>query len=308
MSSKHAFNRFLSCCLLLTILLPACTTPPKRNPAALQKALQHINRGIQADSESSVVTAEAEFLEGYRLYRTVENYPGMLTALLNLAKLYRGQGEISKAADAADKAVELVAHDQSIAYEVFLEKGRVLLRQGKLPEALSLSEKAVASAPESEKSRAIIFNAEALLRSGQIELALAAAATSLKFARSGDDKRSEATALRVNGEILLAAGKPAVANENFASALAIDKELALSKRIAEDLDGLSKVAEARGDLKNAASFLQRRIDIWLSSERSCDLDAEFGRLALIYDGLGETAAAAKIRSMADGQRNKSQRK
>lgn len=273
----------------------------------MQKALQHINRGIQADAESSLVTAEAEFLEGYRLYRTVENYPGMLTALLNLAKLYRGQGEVGKAAEAADRAVELVAHDQSIAYEVFLEKGRVLLCQGKLPEALSLSEKAVASAPESEKSRAIIFNAEVLLRTGQIEPALAAAATALKVAKGNDDKRSEATALRGNGEILLAAGKPAAAAENFAAALSIDKELALSKRIAEDLDGLAKAAEAGGELKNAAAFLQRRMDIWLSFERSVIPDAELERLAKIYEGLGEKAAAAKIRAMADWQHNKSPR-
>ena len=307
MSSKYGFNRILLGCLLCSMFMPACTTPPKRNPAALHKALLHINRGIQADAENSNATAEAEFLEAYRLYSTVENYPGMLTTLLNLSKLYRGQQNIGKAAEVSDRAVAFVIHDQSISYEVYLEKGRVFLRQGKLQEALALSEKAVASAPESEKSRAMIFNAEVLLRSGQIEPAMVAAAASLKIARARDDKRSEATALRVNGEILLADGKSAVADENFAAALAIDKELALSKRIAEDLDGLSRSAEARGDLKNAAAFLQRRIDIWLSSERSSALDTELERLASIYDGLGEKAAAAKTRIMAEGERNKLQR-
>ena len=307
MSRKYAFNRILLSCLLLPMLLSACTTPPKRNPAALQKALQHINRGIQADTDSSFANSEAEFLEAYRLYSVVENYPGMLTALLNLSKLYRGQGDIGRAVEASDKAVALLPQDPSISYEIFIEKGRVFLCQGKLQEALALSEKAVVSAPESEKSRAIVFNAEALLRSGQIEPALAAAATALKIARASDEKRSEATALRIYGENLLAAGKPAAADENFTAALAIDKDLALSKRIAEDLDGLSKAAEARGDLKNAAVFLQRRIEIWRSSERSGPLDAELERLASFYDRLGEKGAAAKIRSMTDSRRNTLQR-
>lgn len=273
----------------------------------MQKALKHINRGIQADADSSFANAEAEFLEGHRIYSEVENYPGILTALLNLSKLYRGHGDISKAAEASDRAVALLSQDQSISYEIFLEKGRVYLQQGKLQESLALSEKAIASAPEGEKSRVFIFNAEALFRSGKVEPALVAAAASLKAARASDDKRSEATALRVNGEILLAAGKPAAADENFAAALAIDKELALSKRIAEDLDGLSKAAAARGDLRNAASFLQRRVDILRSSERSVSQDADLERLASFYDGLGEKATAAKIRSLADGLRNPLQR-
>ena len=289
--------------LIVAISLNGCGTPPKKSPPPLQKAARHLNKGISVEDGNVPGDAEAEFLEGYRIYRSVEDYPGMLTSLLNLSKLYRARGESVRALEAVASAEKILPNDQSVAYEFWYEKGRLMLHLDKVSEALESSEKALLLAPESERGRMFILKGEAQLLRKEYESATKLAAEALSLSRKHGDRRLEATAEKLQGEVLLATGKYSSSIERFGAALLIDKELALSGRVASDLDALARGAEAAGDIKGAVGYLLRKVDLIRARIQSNEhLSTDYTRLALLYDRLGDREAAVKIRALQEGEK------
>lgn len=243
--------------LLTLSLLSACVTPPKSVAPVVKQGERHNLKGLRAGGEKNYQKAAAEFAEAYRLYRSVEDYNGMVTALINSSRLHRSAGQSPLAAEATGQALLLVANTPQLAHEVWFEKAQLLLLQHDSASALLWGEKALAAARESDRPRMLNLLAEIERRQGEPLKAARLAEEAREQSRRHSDRREEANALRLLGNLELAAKRPKEAVSRFTAALVIDKELALNRKIAADLRALSSCHEQLGDEAAAAAFRRR---------------------------------------------------
>jgi len=88
---------------------------------------------------------------------------------------------------------------------------------------------------------------------GAVRLARRAAAAN----RRAGDKQEQADSWRIQGRGLLACGDAKGADAAFAEALELDRGVARTRAVGEDLEGLARAAEAAGDPGRAAVFRAR---------------------------------------------------
>lgn len=276
-------NRFTAALRLISalsicLLLAACAqTPRPKLPLPLQEAGQHNLKGIAAESRQKFTAAEAEFLEAYRLYSAVENYRGMVTVLVNCARLYRGQGDTAKTEMVLKQAVQLLPHTPFLETEVSFEMAKLSLAKGDHDAAINWVTRGLKSAAESDRGRMLNLLAMVHCLKNDLLHGKESAEAALKASRGVNDRREEANALRNLGDIAYAGNSFRVSLQMYEAALSIDKELALSLRISDDLRGIAKSSAASNDLEAAAVNYQRSASINMAErnfKRSVeDLDA-----------------------------------
>lgn len=279
--------------LLATILLSGCAAVPKRAAPAMEQGASHNLKGIHAEEQKIFKVAEAEFAEAYRLYSSVENYHGMVTALVNSSRLYRRTGRLQQAETVTERAVELGGNTPELASEVWFEKAKLLLLQNRNDEAALWCEKAVKAAPESEQPRMLNLSSEIYRNKGQRAWAGQFAEKALQLSRKSGDRQEEANALRNLGGLELIEKRPGVAVDQFKTALEIDKELALSRKISADLRALSQSFAAQGDTRAAAAYLQRAVDAELADGDRKQTVFDLETLGQLQERSGQSQAAAK---------------
>jgi tetratricopeptide (TPR) repeat protein len=269
--------------------------PPPLPPARAEA--NHLNeRGIEADRRGDGETAVAAFSQAYQRYAAIEHFPGMVTALINSARVSSGRGDFSSAQQALKRADALSRFTPQLKAEVCFEQARLLLRLGKAGEALGWGERALSSADGMEEARMLNLLADIRLRLAEHELAETLAERALTRALRHDDQREQATALRLRGECALKRGNTANAGTYFNQALVMDRELALGARIAADLRGLAATAELAGERQSALELWTRAADVSLAGSDRAGAIAGLERLALLYEQSGDTGSAARVRT------------
>src|SRR5262249_16286023 len=83
------------------------------------------------------------------------------------------------------------------------------------------------------------------------------ASAALNASRASGDRAEWANALRLLGAVAIRGGDAASASNYLAEALAIDRELALPRKIYLDLVALGRASALRGDRAAARSFYER---------------------------------------------------
>lgn len=286
-------------CLLAGALLAmvGCSgSLPPPLPPARAEANRLNDRGIEAEQRGDGETALAAFDEAYQRYAAIEYFPGMVTALINSARVSSGRGDVSAAQRALTRAQELIRFTPRLATEVCFEQARLLVRQGNPREALAWGERALSGADETTEGRVLNLLADIRLRLGEREQAETLAERALTRALGHEDRREQANALRLRAECALRRGDAAAAESGFNEALAWDRELALGSRIAADLRGLAATAELAGERNRALELWARAANLSLAgSDRAAGI-ASLERLALLYERAGEAAAAARVRA------------
>lgn len=294
MSSARSF--MMNGCLLALALgaFTACSGPlPRPLPHPRDEANRLNERGLEALRRGERQMASAAFEAAYRQYASIEYFPGMVTALLNRA---RAGTDPDAAQVALTHASALTRHTPSLESEVCFEQARLLLRRGKASEALALAERALAITGDDGRCRMLNLTAEIRLRLAEFQRAEALAGEALTLATRDDNQRERANALRLQAECALSQKNLFSATRRFHEALEIDKELALSARIAEDLRGLARTAEQAGQPDSALDFWRRAADVSLAGgDRNSALTC-LERLAGLYEQNGNTAAAARVRA------------
>ena len=115
---------------LLLFFLSACgwTTPP---PASRlwQEAVAHNERGIREQAQGNPEAALAEFAEALRLHSSIENERGKIVALVNMARIYRLQGDLEAAQQSAAQAAPLLQARPELTAEVRFEQARCPCRR-----------------------------------------------------------------------------------------------------------------------------------------------------------------------------------
>ena len=286
--------------VLLAMILPtlaACASAtPRQLPPLQLRAIRHNEQGVAAEQRRDIARAMAEFAAAYRLHSAIENQPGMITALLNTARLHRLHGEPAKAADAVELALPLAAATPDLAAEIYFEKAKLLLSLGKRADAISWVDRAIAAAPRGSRGRMVNLLAEIRLRESAWPAARALAEEGLKLTRETADQREEANALRLLAETALGERQFTEAGNRFTEALTIDKGLGLPAKIASDLRGLAQTAAGGGDSKAALAFWERAADVSLASGDLKQTTANLRQLAEQAAQCGDFDLEAKARA------------
>lgn len=283
--------------VLLTFFLAGCAQTRIRLPALLQQAERHNLAGVSAESKQKFTVAEDEFMEAYRLFSSIENYSGMVVTLINSSRLYRRTGESDKSATVLNQAVKLIAQAPELEAEVCFEKSKLALQNGDIAGALPWAERGVSSAGDRERARMLNLTAAIHFQTGALHKARETAETALKSGKSSDDRREEANALRLLGEIAAREKNHRDSSRLFESALAIDKELAIPVRVSADLTALSHAAEARGEIVQAAEYLQRAVEAQIGDRNSKAAAGNLDKLIKLYEQSGNNTAAEKIKKL-----------
>lgn len=290
-------SNFLLTAALLTFFLAGCAQTKIKLPALLQQAEKHNLTGISAESKQKFIVAEDEFMEAYRLFSSVENYSGMVVTLINSSRLYRRAGETEKSAKVLNQAVKLIAQTPELESEVCFEKSKLALQNGDIAGALPWAERGVNSAGDRERARMLNLTAAIHFQMGALHKAREAAEAALKSGKSSNDRREEANALRLLGEIAAQEKQHRDSSRLFESALAIDKELAVPVRVSADLTALSHAAEAQGEIVQAAEYLQRAVDAQIGDRNSKAAAGNLDKLIKLYELSGNNPAAEKIKKL-----------
>jgi len=257
--------------LMLPGLLAACgSAPAPRQPQALEQARAADRDARRALRDGELLRAQHDFAKALALQQSLDDTAGAATTLINLA------------------TVTHQLHDDEAALawldRILLEKARIYPPESRLTAAfrksviltnlarLSEAEPALQSAEKLCGKKCALssgidaLRARLLLLNGDAEGALALAQAVSRQGEAG--KEEQANALRVAAAAEEKLARSASALQHFQAALEIDKALALSARIGEDLSGMARVAAQLGREQEAAGYLRRAMLVNEAHSRS----------------------------------------
>ncbi|HEY6240504.1 MAG TPA: tetratricopeptide repeat protein, partial [Burkholderiales bacterium] len=250
--------------VLVCALLAACSAqPPAIAPSAGEAAVIEANRRADAYFRSgSFESAARQYREAMRLAQSVEDTEGVAANAINLSIVYQRLGRLDEA-----RASLAPVFEQS-----WLSFSPDRLAQAELRRSvLDLDERRFASAAEWAdraashcKQRACplagaIHNVKGqlALEAGRLDSSAVSAKAALSASRASGDRTEAANALRLLGLTAIRAGDAGAAAGYLGEALAIDRELAVPRKIYLDLIGLGRASALRGDRGEARSFYER---------------------------------------------------
>ena len=294
--------------IMVSLFLASCiSTPKQRTPALLQQAERRNIAGVNAESQGKLAEAESEFMEAHRLFSSVENFHGMVSTLINSSRVFRKKGDIAKAGSVTDHALNLAEHTPELAAEIYFEKAKISTSKSALDDAVFWADKAAKTAGEKDRPRMLNLYSSICLRKGLLEKAKESALVAERSSRSLGEKREEGNSLRILAEVALLEKRFNDSLQLFQSALAVDKEVAISSRISDDLRGAGRVLEMLGDFKAAALSFNRSAVANIAGREFSRAGEDLEKVVTLYRKSGDDLRAAdalvtleKIRSARSG--------
>ena len=249
------------------VLLAACAQQPGKPLAALQAEAIEANRRAElrfrgGDFDGAV----QQYQVALRIAQSVENVDGIAANAINLSIAYQRLG---KHAEARASLAPVLDHPR-------LSFPSARLAQAALRRAvLDFDERRHADAAEwLEKAAtwcgqqgctlsAAINNVRGLLalEEGRTDAAAASARAALEASRGSGDRVEAANAMRLLGNVAIRAGHAAAALAPLTEALAIDRELALPRKIYLDLVGLGRASALGGERAAARTYYERALAV-----------------------------------------------
>lgn len=267
-------------------------------PEAQLRAETALIRAIRADQKGDGSEAEKQLGQSLAISTSVEDNPARVTALINLARLHRQQHDLTKAENCIDRALAIAVIDSRLTAEAAYEKSLVELAMGRLETALEWADKAIAAERGNGLGSRLNLAGRIQLLRGRWSDADALARKALGENRSAGQAEEEANSLRILG-IVARHGKDYAAGAQFLlEALLIDKRIGKSAKIAADLEELAETSREAGNLRDAASCLERAFEVNLAGGRPRQAAGNQLTLAAVYAALGEEDRASRARETA----------
>ncbi|HZF18273.1 MAG TPA: tetratricopeptide repeat protein [Burkholderiales bacterium] len=248
---------------LSLVLLAACVAPPPAAPpAAGEAAMIEANRRADAYLRGGDLEGAArQYREAVRVARSVEDPEGIAANAINLSIVYQRLGR----PDDARASLALVLERSQLAFspdrlaQAALRRSVLDMEDKRTAEAGQWLERAGGYCGRGCSVSAAIQNVrgQLALEAGRADQAAAAARSALGTSRVAGDRVETANALRLLGGVALRGGDAAAANGYLAEALAIDKELAMPRKIYLDLIALGRASALKGDRGAARSYYER---------------------------------------------------
>lgn len=245
---------------VLLLSVAACGSAPPRQPAAIEQASKIDMAAHRALRDGDLMRARELFRQSMLMQQSLDNNPASAMAAINLSSVAHKLGDDGSAlllldAILADRSALI---PEELRAAAAFRKSIILVDMGKGPEAELALQLASNECNNRCAYAAGINNLRARfsLQKGEFAAALEMA----KSGMGGGDKEEQANARRVAGAAEQALGQHESALAHYQAALELDKELAYSSRIAEDLKGASKALENLGR-KAEAEIYSRRAEV-----------------------------------------------
>lgn len=261
MINKHDYSRQLLklLCGILLLAVAACGSAPARQPVATELAKKADHEAHRAMRDGDLKRARELFRQTMLMQQSLDDLPGSAMAAINLSSVSHKLGDSAAALGllnevlAADNQVQIPS-DLRIATS--FRKAVILADTGKDADAQSALLMAIQECGKQCAFSAGINNLSAriALKRDDFTLALTIANSVIS---AGAEKEELANALRIAGAAEFALEQYASGLAHYQSALELDKELALSSRIAEDLQGIAKSLAKQGRKIEADVFARR---------------------------------------------------
>jgi tetratricopeptide (TPR) repeat protein len=243
-----------------------CASPPPTGTETERERLVEANaRAARAVERGDLPRAATLYRQALRVAESLEDFRGIAINALNLAATCQALDDAVCARGALDRILRVPAHfEPRWISEAAGRETQIALREGRLDAAgasLDRAERACA-APACRNGTALVnLRAEILLERGDAGEAQTVAARSLAASRAEGNREEEANALRLAGRAASQAGEHERALAQLAEALALDKQLALPRKIALDLIALAEAELARGDRDAAGDYALRALSV-----------------------------------------------
>ena len=248
-------------------LLAACAqVPGKPQPARHAEAIEANRRAELRFRDGDFEGAAQQYREALRISQSIEDVDGIAANAINLSIVYQRLG---RHADARASLAPLL--DRSSLSIPGARLAQAALRRAVLdfdqrlyPDSALWLEKAASwCAPERCAIAAAIDNVKGLLAldEGRSAAAAASARAALEASLGSGNRIEEANARRLLGNVAIRAGDAAAAQAAFNAALAIDRELALPRKITLDLLGLGHASALGGAPSAARTYYERALAV-----------------------------------------------
>jgi tetratricopeptide (TPR) repeat protein len=288
---------------LACVFLAACAVqPPASPPSAGEAAVIEANRRADAYSRGGNLEGAARYYrEAIRLAQSVEDADGIAANAISLSVVYQRLGKHAEA---------------RASLAPVLEQSRLNFSPDRLAQAslrravLDLDERRLASAGEwidraafhcGQRGCALAgaiqnVKGQLALEAGRLDAAAANARAALGASRASGDRAEAANALRLLGVTAIRAGDAAAASGFLSEALAIDRELAVPRKIYLDLISLGRASALKGDRGAARSFYERALAV-SEAERNTKGAAEARSL---IEALGDKPGSRQTQPASTG--------
>lgn len=293
---RPALSRLCACAALALWIAGCSGAPPPPVPATKEKAAASNRRGIAAEARGDREAAVAAFTDALRHNRSIEDTEGAAVALVNLARVHRLQGDVSRAKQEIDEAAPFIPRNHPLYPELAFEEARIALASGDLPNAKAWAGKAVDADQGEQAGRRMNLLARVLFLDGNVDEAFARAETALSLNRKAGLREEEANSRRLLGDVAAARKDARKAAENYAAALAVDKDIAKSRKIAADLRALGALAAGSGDAEKALAFYRRAYVVSVNGDDVKEAAAALEEMAKLHETSGAPDKATAARS------------
>ena len=270
MTNKEYKNDWVKHCLpaFLLLLMSACGSAPARLPTAIEQAQKADQAAHRALRDGDLKRARELFKQSMLMQQALENIPETAMSAINLSSVNHKLGDEGTALGLLDD----VLADKTMLISVELRaaaafrKGVILADTGKTEEAAVALQLAKQLCNAQCAFVAGMNNLQARLLLDKKEYA-AALAIVKGVMNAGAEKEEQANALRLAGAAETALGLHDAALTHYTAALELDKELALSNRIAEDLQGISKSLANLNRQAEAEAYAHRAASVTVAAQK-----------------------------------------
>ncbi len=249
------------------VLLAACAQQPAKPLAARQAEAIEANRRAElrfrgGDFDGAVQQYQAAL----RIAQSVENADGIAANAINLSIAYQRLGKHAEARASLEPVLDhsRLSFPPARLAQAALRRAVLDFDERRHADAAAWLEKAAAWCGQQGCTLAsAIHNVRGLLalEEGRTDAAAASARTALDASRGAGDRVEAANALRLLGNVAIRAGDAAAALAPLTEALAIDRELALPRKIYLDLVGLGRASALGGERAAARTYYERALAV-----------------------------------------------
>jgi len=266
-------------------------------PEVQTRAEKLLDRGIMASNQGNQAAAEGMFNDALSIAASIEDRQLTLRTLINQARLYRLAKQFDRAVMAIDTALAAGSETGIEQAELFHEKALLELALERTESAEKWARMAIAAESGDQLGQRLNLLARTMLAGRKLS-GLQELLNRALSANRGQNREEEANSLRMLGIFARQMMAFDQAGQHLSEALEIDKQLAISTKIAADLEELAINSIQAEKPAQAVAYLQRVYTVNLGGGRFTNAADNQLEIASLYSYLGDDINATKARQEA----------
>ncbi len=266
-------------------------------PEAQTRSEKLLDRGIMASNQGNQAAAEGMFNDALSIAASIEDRQLTLRTLINQARLYRLAKQFGRAVMAIDTALAAGSETGIEQAELFHEKALLELALERTESAEKWARMAIAAESGDQLGQRLNLLARTMLADRKLS-GLQELLNRALSANRGQNREEEANSLRMLGILARQMMAFDQAGQHLSEALESDKQLAISTKIAADLEELAINSIQAEKPAQAVAYLQRAYTVNLGGGRFTNAADNQLEIASLYSYLGDDINATKARQEA----------